>query len=154
MLATGLLAVALLAQQTATPPTPAPTGDGQVIVAEVLADQQEAPDMRALHTEAAGAPDSTWSPEAEAMLSHRYNAISASTGRFDSLGVTCSATLCDVAGTTRSGLSSEQINDLMMQLQTLAGENPVSGLERVLAHFGSLPGRPGIVVFASYWRRR
>lgn len=154
MLVTGLFAVALLAQQTSVPPAPAYTTDGQSIVADILARQpQQAPDMAALHAEAAGAPDPVWSKETEATLKQRYNALPGLAGNVASFSVTCGAAVCEVAGVIRPDLPVDQINALVAELQ-----NPehvrVPGLEHVLHHFGSTADRPANVAFASYWGRR
>ena len=155
MLATGLFAVVLLAQQTSTPPVPARVAtESQGIVADVLARQPPpAPDMAALHAEAAGTPDPTWSHETEATLTQRYNAIPGLARDVTSFGVTCGASVCEVAGMIRPGLSVDQVNALVAELQ-----NPehvrVPDLENVLHHFSSTTDRPTAVVFASYWRRR
>lgn len=150
MLAAGLTAVALLAQQTSTPPVPAPATDGQSIVAEILARQpQQAPDMAALHAEAAGVPDPVWSPATEETLSQRYDAVPGFAAGVTSFDIMCSATICEAAGMMRSDLSVDQVNDLMTGLQG-PETGRVPGLEHVLHHFGSIGAR---AVFASYWRR-
>ena len=154
MLATGLIAVALIAQQTSTPPAHESATEGQAIVAGILARQPQAPDMIALNAEAAGAPDSVWSPETEAMLSRRYHAISGFSEGVDSFGVTCSATLCEVAGVGRPGLSSDQINDLITGLQNPVNELGASVVEHVLHSFGTTAEQPTSFVFVTYWRRR
>lgn len=149
MIAAGLLAVALFAQQTVAPPT----GEGQPLVSEILSHQQQAPDMAALHAEASGAPDPEWSPGAEAMLSERYGAILGDADALESLGVTCSATLCEVAGTARLDVTGERVADLLKRLQDVATGEPVPGFAHRFGHYGSSPARPGVFVFVGYWSR-
>lgn len=153
MIATGLIAVALLAQQTAAPPAPAPTGRGQPLVADILAQQHEAPDMTALHAEAGREPDPAWSPETEALLARHYNAVLLPADGVENLGVTCSATLCEVAGATRLDVAGDRVADLLTRLQDLGTRDEVPGLTTHLSHFGSSAARPGEFVFVIYWRR-
>lgn len=154
MIAAGLIAAAaLFAQQTATPPAAAPTDRGQPLVPELLSHQQQAPDMAALHAEAAGAPDPEWSAQTEALLSQRYRAIIGEADGLASFGVTCSAVMCEVAGTTRLDVAGEQVAGLLARLQNVATADPIPGLEHRLGHYGSSPARPGAFVFVSYWRR-
>lgn len=149
MIAAGLLAVAFLAQQTVAPHT----GAGQPLVSDILSHQQQGPDMAGLHAEAAGAPDPDWSPGAEAMLTQRYRAILSDADALESFGVTCSATLCEVAGATRLDVAGERVADLLKRLQDVGTGDPVQGIEHRFGHYGSSPARPGAFVFVSYWSR-
>lgn len=154
MIAAALLsAAALFAQQTATPPAAAPTGRGQPLVSELLSHQQQAPDMAALHAEAVGAPDPDWSARTEALLSERYRAVLSEADGLDSFGVTCGATMCEVAGTTRLDVAGAQVADLLARLQDVATGDPIPGLEHRLGHYGPSPARPGAFVFVGYWGR-
>ncbi|HWQ86503.1 hypothetical protein [Brevundimonas sp.] len=153
MIAAGLIAVALLAQQTAAPPASEPTGRGQPLVADILSQQQQAPDMAALHAEASGARDPAWSPATEALLTRRYNAILEPADGVESLGVNCSATLCEVAGATRLDVAGDRVAGLLTRLQDVGAREGIPGLAAHLSHFGSSPARPGEFVFVIYWRK-
>lgn len=154
MIAAALVAAAaLFAQQTAVPPESSPAGRGQPLVSDLLSHQEQAPDMAALHAEAGGAPDPAWSSTTEAVLSQRYGAILGDADGVESFGVTCSATLCEVAGATRLDVAGAQVADLLARLQDLGAREKIPGLEHHLGHYGSSPARPGAFVFVSYWRR-
>lgn len=154
MIAAGLLAVALFAQQTAAPPTQtAPTGRGQPLVSDLLSYQPEGPDLAALHAEAAGAPDPEWSPATEALLSRRYEAVLTPADGVENLGVTCGAALCEVAGAARLDVAGDRVADLMVRLQDVGTTDRIPGLESHFSQFGSSPARPGEFVFVIYWRR-
>lgn len=156
MLATGLIAVALIAQQTATPPAPAPTRPtaGDSLAAEILARQPPSFDIQALHDEVAGGDrDPAWSTEMENALSRRYHLAPGFTEGVESLSITCAATLCEVAGATRPDLPSGAVTDLMTRLQTLGHPDRVPGLVQLGHHFSTTVDRPPAFVFVSYWRR-
>ena len=155
MIAAGLIAVAVLAQQTISPPasTPAPTGRGQPVVADILSHQPTGPDMAALHAEAAASPDPAWSPVTEALLTRRYTAVLDPADGVESIGVTCSATLCEVAGASRLDIAGDRVASLMTRLQDIGTPDALPGLEAQFSHYGSSPARPGDFVFAIYWRR-
>lgn len=152
MIATGLIAVALLAQQTATPPArPAAPNS---LAADILARQPPSFDLDALHAEVAGGVrDPAWSTEMENALSRRYHLAPGFTESVESLSITCAATLCEVAGATRPDLSSDEVTDLMMRLQTLGHPDRVPGLVQLGHHFSTTVDRPPAFVFVSYWRR-
>jgi len=156
MLATGLIAVALIAQQTATPPAPAPTRPtaGDSLAAEILARRPPSFDLDALHAEVAGGVrDPDWSARTENVLSRRYHLAPGFTEGVQSLSITCAATLCEVAGSTRPDLSTGAVTDLMTRLQTLGHPDRVPGLVQLGHHFSTTVDRPPAFVFVSYWRR-
>ena len=159
MIAAGLLAVALFAQQTAAPPTTdpavqaAPTGRGQPLVSDLLSHQPQGPDLAALHSEAAGAPDPDWSPATEVLLSRLYEAVLTPADGVETLGVTCGATLCEVAGAARLDVAGDRVADLMVRLQDVGTRDRIAGVESHFSQFGSSPARPGEFVFVIYWRR-
>ncbi|NJC42664.1 DNA-binding CsgD family transcriptional regulator [Brevundimonas alba] len=153
MIAAGLIAVALFAQQTVTPPAASPVGRGQSLVTDLLSHQQQAPDMAALHAEAAGSPDPAWSPTTEALLSRRYEAVLTPADGVENLGVTCGATLCEVSGSTHLDVAGDRVASLMNRLQDVRDGEPTPGLESPMSSFGSSPARPGEFVFVIYWRR-
>jgi len=154
MIATGLIAVALLAQQTVTQQTPAaPTGRVQPVVADLLSHRQQAPDMAVLHAEAVTAPDAAWSPATEALLSQRYEAVLTPADAVGNLAVVCSATVCEVSGSTRLDVAGDQVATLLTRLQDVRDGEGLAGLESPMSSFGSNPARPGEFVFVIYWRR-
>lgn len=156
MIATGLVAVALLAQQTATPPVSPPDqpAAGNSLAAEILARQPPAFDVDALHAEVADGPrDPAWSEQSESLLVERYSQVPDFTEAVQPVSITCSATLCEVAGATRPDLSTDAVTDLMLRLQTLGHPDPVPGLSQLGHHFSTTTDQPPAFVFVSYWRR-
>jgi DNA-binding CsgD family transcriptional regulator len=152
IIAAALAAAALFAQQSA--PVTTPNGQSPSVVSDLLAHQQRAPDMAALHAEAAGALDPSWSAATEAMLTSRYNAVLIAADGVESFKVTCSATLCEASGATRLDVAGTQVADLLTRLQDLAtGSEQLPGLHHELGHYGSNPARSGSFVFVTYWRR-
>jgi len=152
MFATGLIAVALIAQQTATlPDQPAAPNSP---AAEILARQPPRFDIDALHAEVTGGlRDPAWSTEMENALSRKYHLAPGFTEAVQSMSVTCAATLCEVAGATRPDLPTSEVTDLMMRLQTLGHPDRVPGLVQLGHHFSTTVDRPPAFVFVSYWRR-
>lgn len=156
MIAAGLAAVALLAQQTATPPAapPNPPSAENSLAAEILARQPPRFDVDALHAEVAAGPrDPGWSEQSEDALLQRYRQVPGFTEAVHPLSITCAATLCEVAGATRPELSTDGVTDLMTRLQTLGHPDPVPGLRQLGHHFSTTRDRPSGFVFISYWRR-
>jgi len=156
MLATGLIAVALIAQQTATPPAPALTrpAAGNSLAAEILARQPPSFNLEALHAEVAGdVRDPVWSTEMENALSRRYHLTPGFSEGVQSVSITCAANLCEVAGATRPGLPGGAVTDLMTGLQTLGHPDRVPGVVQLGHHFSTTVDRPQGFDFISYWRR-
>lgn len=152
MIATGLIAVALLAQQTVTPPAqPAPRNN---LAAEILARQPPSFDIDALHAEVVGGVrDPVWSTEMENALSRKYHLAPGFTEGIQALSITCAANLCEVAGSTRPDLSTNEVTDLMMRLQTLGHPDRLPGIVQLGHHFSTTVDQPPAFVFVSYWRR-
>lgn len=154
MIASGLIAIAIFAQQTAAPPTPPAPQTGAVSAdsGEIFARRSSSPDMAELHAEVlARAPDPSWSPGMEAELIERHQRIPAFGNAIQSFSVTCADTLCEAVGTTRPGLSNEETTSLMGALQAIG---PQPGLDQVVHGFTTAKDDPASLVFASFWRRR
>ncbi|MGQ3040387.1 MAG: helix-turn-helix transcriptional regulator [Brevundimonas sp.] len=152
IVAASLAAAALFAQQTAS--VSMPNGQSPSVVSDLLSHQQRVPDMAALHAEAAGAPDPSWSTATEAAISDRYNAVLEAADGVESFKVTCSATVCEAAGATRLDVAGAQVADLLARLQDVAaGTEQLPGLDHVYGSYGSNPARSGSFVFVTYWRR-
>ncbi|WP_428152476.1 hypothetical protein [Brevundimonas sp.] len=174
MAAAVILAVAILAQQTAVPPassgpsvdsarsvftTDAPRSDWAALAEEVapgpylaaVADEVAArPDWAALADEvAAGRKDPSWSSTTEAGLLTAYRALPLFAEGADSLQARCSATLCEVTGVSPLALD----DDLMAELSffTLTGNALGLDLERTLTR--TMTDTPQTVILVTYWRR-
>ena len=150
MLAAALVAAVLLAQQTSTPPTLWQDG----LAGEILSRQTTvAPDMADLnHQVSTGARDTHWSPEAETILTSRYNGVSDFGRDVRTFSLRCAADLCEVSGIMRPDISGDELTDLMIALQTLGTPDPVPGLDQVIHHFSTSGDTPP--AFVSYWGRR
>lgn len=155
-----LIASAILAQQTAVPPT---AGAQIPAGAEVMfAPRDPAPDTVALHARITSDPiDPTWSPATQASLSRVYHAEIDPLATVGSMSVACSADLCEVVGLGRYGLSGDETNALMEVLQEPGIREAASllGLDHVLSGFNSTrddsrPDAPTALVFVAYWTRR
>ena len=151
MITAGLLAVAFLAQQTSVPPQAHTADEG--LVAGILAQQAAVPDIAALHAEAAAAPDPEWSARAEGALTRSYYALPGFAQGIRSFAVTCSSTMCEVAGEIASELAASRTNELTAGLQSPGGEAPPPGFEQVLHHLGAHPDDRASFAFVTYWRR-
>ncbi len=157
MIATGLFAVALFAQQTSTPPNPPSAGQsaGDGLAAQIIAQQPPETDFAALHAEVSDSPrDLAWSRQAEAALLQRYRDIPGFDAAVQSLSITCAMTLCEVAGLTRSDLPSDDLGDLMIRVQTPGHPDSHPELDRIVSNFSSTVDQPQAMTFLSYWRRR
>ena len=157
MAAAVLLAAAILAQQTAVPPErPLPPA-----VAAMFAPQQAAPDLVALRAEIATGPsDPAWSNATEAALSHIYHRALAPSDALASLDVTCNATLCEVLGVSRAGLTSAQVTAVTEAVQSRKTNQAAMALklDNIVHGFnstgvGETREAPVTIVFAAYWRR-
>lgn len=153
MAAAVLLAAAILAQQTAVPPErPLPPG-----AAAMFNPSQPSPDLVSLRAEVtAGPADPEWSPTTEAALSRAYQEA---TDPSVVLDVTCSRSLCEVLGVSRSGLTEEEINSLLTTVQdpTVNEAMMALNLENIVQSYSSsepvTERGAASVVFAAYWRR-
>lgn len=158
MAAAVLLAAAILAQQTSVPPErPLPPA-----AAAIFARPEPAPDLAALHAEIASGPaDPAWSTDTEAALSRIYHHATDPTGALATLDITCSATLCEVLGVSREGLTGPDVVALTEAVQSRATNQAVRALnlDSVVQSFHSNgQGETGTevaatVIFAAYWRR-
>lgn len=150
-----LLAAALLAYETATPPAkPNPVQAGDSPVAEILAGQAPSPDVAALHEEASRpSTDQAWSNAAKQTLSQRYSALPGFERGVEALNVTCAATLCEVSGKVRPVTSSSDLDTLMEEIQMLDRSAPQLPLRAVFHHFSSTNGPTPSAMFVSYWRK-
>ncbi|MFC5342958.1 hypothetical protein ACETK8_13745 [Brevundimonas staleyi] len=151
-----LIAAAVLAQQTATPPErPLPSGAEAMFAA-----RQPSPDLVALRASISAEPaDPAWSPEAETALSQAYHRVTDGLGVMTTLDVTCTRSLCEVLGVSRSGLTGEQINAVTGAVQNHEIEEVMGAteLENIVQSFstngGEMENGAASVVFAAYWRR-
>lgn len=154
MAAAVLLAVAILAQQTSVPPPERPLPPG---AEAMFTPPQPSPDLVALRAAiSAGPVDPEWSPATEAELVRAYRRV---TGSSADLDVSCTRSLCEVLGVSRSGLTGEQINTLIKAVQAPAVTevmNPMK-LANVVQSFswdgGEMENGSASVVFVAYWRR-
>lgn len=157
MAAAVLLAAAILAQQTAVPPErPLPPA-----AVAMFAPQQAAPDLVALRAEIATGPsDPAWSNATEAALSHIYHRALAPSDALASLDVACNATLCEVLGVSRAGLTSAQVTAVTEAVQSRETNQAAMALklDNIVHGFnatgvGETGDAPVTIVFAAYWRR-
>ena len=153
-----LIAAAMFAQETATPPErPLPPA-----VVAMFTPPEPAPDIVALHAEIATGPaDPGWSRAMEADLSRLYHQTTDPSGALASLDVTCNASLCEIIGVSRDGLDGGQITALMDAVQSRAKNEAVVALklDNIVSGFhstaeGETAHVAATVVFAAYWRRR
>ncbi|MBU1345973.1 MAG: hypothetical protein KKA16_03360 [Alphaproteobacteria bacterium] len=152
-----LIASTILAQQTAVPPErPLPPA-----VVAMFTPPDPAPDIVALHAEIATGPaDPEWSRATEAALSRIYQRAIDPSGALASLDTTCNASLCEVIGVSRAGLTDDQITALTTSVQGRETNEAITAmkLDNIVSGFHSTTeGGPadiaGTVVFAAYWRR-
>lgn len=156
MITATLFSAALLAYGTATPTfapgeqTPAPASGP---ISQVLAGLAPSPDIAALHAEASRpSTDPSWSLETEQRLSERYHQLPAFDEGVEVLNVTCAASLCEIAGRFRPGLSQDSMNALVEAIQALGRSEP--RLDLIVNYFNTSSSEPSSAVFATYWRRR
>ena len=157
MSAAVLLAAAVLAHQTAVmPERPLPPA-----AAAMFTPREPAPDMVALRAEiATGRSDPEWSEATEAALSRLYRQAVDPTGALASLDVTCNASLCEVIGVSRDGVTGAEITAVTEAVQSretneaamaLSLDNIVQGFHSTSV--GETGDAAATVVFAAYWRR-
>lgn len=158
MAAAVLLAAAILAQQTSVAPPERPLPPA---AAAIFAPPQAAPDLVALRAEIATGPsDPVWSTTTEAALSQIYHRALAPSDALASLDVACNATLCEVLGVSRAGLTSAQVTALTEAVQSRETNEAAMGLklDNIVHGFnstgvGETGAVPVTIVFAAYWRR-
>lgn len=115
MAAAVLLVAAILAQQTSVPPQrPLPPA-----AAAMFAPQAPSPDLVALRAEIATGPsDPVWSAATEAALARIYHRATDPSGALAFLDVACNASLCEVLGVSREGLTSAQVTAVTEAVQS------------------------------------
>jgi hypothetical protein len=161
MTAAVLLAAAILAQQTATPPAP-PNRSVHPAAEAMFETRPQAPDFGVLHAEvAASQPDPEWSPRTEAALSRTFQALPGFSTAMEAFTVTCSASLCEAVGVTRTGLTTDQINEVMGGVQSRTVDEAAAQLriDAIGTRFSStrddsVGDASTASIFAAYWRRR
>lgn len=148
LMITAILAAALLAQQTSTPPAVWSEG----LAAEIMSRQTVAPDLAELHAQASrGGRDDDWSPRTEAVLAERYRAVPHFARDVTTTSFRCSADLCEVAGIMRAEIDGDDLTEMMIQLQGIGNPTPLPGLQHVVHSFSTAGDRPP--AFIAYWRR-
>lgn len=148
LMITAILAAALLAQQTATPPTIWKEG----LAAEIMSRQTVAPDLADLHAQVSrGGRDDDWSPRTEAVLAQRYQAVPHFARDVPTVSFRCSADVCEAAGIMRADINGDDLMAMMIQLQGMGHPTPVPGLEHVVHSFSTAGDRAP--AFIAYWRR-
>ncbi len=109
-----LVAAALLAQRTSSPPVIWQDG----LAAEILSRQAIDPKLQTMsQTVSSGLRDPNWSSGAEADLADRYNAVANFRRDIHTTSIRCTADLCEVAGIMRSTATGEDLFQLMLKLQ-------------------------------------
>ncbi|MES2860508.1 MAG: hypothetical protein V4701_03515 [Pseudomonadota bacterium] len=153
MSAAVLLAAAILAQQTATPPErPVPPA-----ATSMFMPTQPSPDLVSLRAEVtAGPADPEWSPATQAALLRAYQRA---TDASVTLDVTCSRSLCEVLGVSRSRLTGAEIDTLLEAVQHPSATEALQALklENIVQSYSTsepvTERGAASVVFAAYWRR-
>lgn len=148
LMITAILAAALLAQQTATPPAVWSEG----LAAEIMSRQTVAPDLADLHARVSrGDRDEDWSPRTESVLAQRYQAVPHFARDVPTVSFRCSTDVCEVAGIMRPDIDGDDLNEMMIQLQAIGNPTPLPGLEHVVHSFSTADDRAP--AFIAYWRR-
>lgn len=149
LMITAILAAALLAQQTATPPAVRSEG----LAADIMSRQTVAPDLADLHARVSrGDRDEDWSPRTESALAQRYEAVPNFARDVPTISFRCSADLCEAAGVMRADISGDDVTEMMIRLQGIGNPTPLPGLDHVVHSFSTAGDRPP--AFIAYWRRR
>lgn len=151
MAAAVLLAAALLAQQTAEPPSSG--RPSEPLLEAFLSEQEARRSLADLHALANSGRDPDWSPAAEGRISAAYDASFGSVGLIESFVVTCGSTVCEAVGLSAPDLPTEEVDDLLERLQSIGPASQIAGLEIETFSVGPSRDRPGRFVFVSYWRR-
>ena len=153
-----LIASAILAQQTATPPEQQlqpgqRTVDAPENTFVTVARQQ--PDIVALSAEArSGKSDSTWTPEAVTRLTAAYRS-ELGMSALRTVHVTCSDVLCEVLGETAEGATIEDVSEVISHAESPAIVASVDGmnLQREFSGVRTNNTYPLKGWIVSYWRR-
>lgn len=148
VVATVLVASAILAQQTSSPPAPSSqTGSSSH---SVFTTDTYRPDLMALSAETTlGRRDPAWSSTTEAALLSAYRALPLFAEGADSLKAVCSATLCEVTGISPLGLDGESL--AAARFSTSTGN--ALGLDLEVSHSRTTTDTPQKVIVIAYWRR-
>lgn len=160
MLASGLLAIAILAHQTSAP-TPTLRPNLPPALQSLFAPSPASPDVVALHQEVStGAPDPAWSSQAKAALSRTYRGVADPSDAITALEIACNASLCEVLAASRDGISPAEVNNLIEAFQSpdVIEAARVLNLEPVIQGFhssrdDSMRDGPSTFTFVAYWRR-
>lgn len=148
-----LLAAGLLAYETATPParpTPAQTTSST----QHSPERRTRPDPEALKAEVAnGSRDAVWSPQAEQALSRSYRQVAAFDESVPTVRITCTSSVCEVAGETRPDLSGADRDQLMAAFLALKPSDGQVRLTSVSHRFGYQPDGHEAGIYVAYWRR-
>ncbi len=101
------------------------------------------------------ARDDSWATGAESGVRERYGRGPAATRSLVGLSVTCAATLCEVIGWTRAGVTGDEIRMVMSEVQSgeLAAAIEQLGLTISSSSFTAAPNDPDGMSFVAYLER-
>lgn len=124
--------------------------------ADILARLSSGPTPQQLRDRLRAEPrDDSWATRTEAGIRERYRGTPAAARSFESLSVTCGATLCEVIGWTRSGATSDDVRMVVDEVQS--GELNTSieqlGLTVSSSSFTSASNDPDGMAFVAYLER-
>lgn len=101
------------------------------------------------------ARDDSWAIATEAGIRERYGRRTAATRSLEGLTVTCAATVCEVIGWTRAGVTGDDVRAVVEEVQS--GDLIVAigelGLTVGSSSFAAAPGNPDGMSFVSYLER-
>lgn len=143
-----LLAAAILAHQTSTPPAPHnQTGHVESFVFTTGTTQ---PDLAALNAEISnGRRDGSWSMATETALLTAYRARPLFAQDAATLKARCNARLCEVTGLSSLSLDDDPIEAARFATVT----SSALGLDLEVAHARTTTDNPQKIVVVDYWRR-
>ena len=149
-----LLAAGLLAYETATPPAAIPVSAPTTSSIQNSRQRRARPDPEALKAEMAnGSRDAVWSPLAEQALSRSYRQVAAFDESVPTVRITCTSSVCEIAGETRPDLSGADRDQLMAAFLALKPSDGQVRLTSVSHRFGYRPDGHEAGVYVAYWRR-
>lgn len=124
--------------------------------AEIIARLSSGPNPGQLRARLQAEPrDDSWATRTEAAVRERYGRRPAAARSLDTLSVACGATLCEVIGWTRSGVTEEDISAVVNEVQS--GELNASveqlGLTISSSSFTSASGDSDGMAFVAYLER-
>lgn len=157
MLASATLAVAIavsLSQLTGQvqQATPGRTGPE----AEIVARLSSGPNPQQLRARLYAEPrDDSWATRTESAVRQRYGRTPAAARSLDTLSVTCAATLCEVIGQTRSGVTGDDVTAVVTEVQSGELEALIEqlGLTISSSSFTTASGNPDGMAFVAYLDR-